>query len=211
MFVQNVSAGAMGGGISSAVARALGAGSRDEADALALHALIVNVALGVFFSIIMIGFGPSIYRALGGRGGELQTAVSYSNVVFGGNVLLWFMNALASVIRGTGNMLVPAMVICLGVVVLVPVSPCLIFGVGPFPKLGVAGAGWALLFFYAAGTAVLLWYILSGTEPCSLSADSPSLAAVSRYFSRSGRRSDDLTANQRDNCTRHGACAGSVE
>ena len=162
MFVQNVSAGAMGGGISSAVARALGAGSRNEADALVLHALIVNAALGVFFSIIMLSFGPSIYRALGGRGAELQTALSYSNVVFGGNILLWFMNALASVIRGTGNMLVPAMVICLGVVVLVPLSPCLIFGVGPFPKLGVAGAGWALLFFYAAGTAVLLWYILSG-------------------------------------------------
>src|SRR5205807_1916130 len=93
---------------------------------------------------------------------ELQAALAYSNVVFAGNVLLWFMNALASVIRGTGNMLVPAMVISAGVVVLVPLSPCLIFGVGPFPELGVAGAGLALVLFYAAGTAVLLWYILSG-------------------------------------------------
>jgi Na+-driven multidrug efflux pump len=66
------------------------------------------------------------------------------------------------VIRGTGNMLVPAMVISAGVIVLVPLSPCLIFGVGPFPELGVAGAGLALVLFYAAGTAVLLWYILSG-------------------------------------------------
>jgi Na+-driven multidrug efflux pump len=65
------------------------------------------------------------------------------------------------VIRGTGNMLVPAMVICAGVVILVPLSP-LIFGVGPFPELGMAGAGLALVLFYAAGTAVLLWHILSG-------------------------------------------------
>ena len=162
MLMQMVSGGAMGGGISSAVARALGAGRPDEADALVLHAIVANVALGVFFSIVMLVFGPSIYRALGGTGGELQTALSYSNVVFAGNILLWLMNALASVIRGTGNMLVPAMVICLGVVVLVPLSPCLIFGVGPFPELGVAGAGLALVLFYAAGTAVLLWYILSG-------------------------------------------------
>ena len=162
MLMQMVSGGAMGGGISSAVARALGAGRRDEADALVFHAIVVNVALGVFFSIVMLAFGPAIYRALGGTGGELQTALSYSNVVFAGNILLWLMNALASVIRGTGNMLVPAMVICLGVVVLVPLSPCLIFGVGPFPELGVAGAGVALVLFYAAGTAVLLWYILSG-------------------------------------------------
>src|SRR5207247_6499711 len=151
-----VSAGAMGGGISSAVARALGSGRRDEADALVLHAIVVNVALGAFFSIVMLLFGPSIYRALGGTGGELQTALSYSNVVFAGNVLLWVMNALASVIRGTGNMLVPAMVLCAGVIVVVPLSPCLIFGVVPFPGLGVAGAGLALGLFYAGGTAVLV-------------------------------------------------------
>src|SRR4029450_11914705 len=58
--------------------------------------------------------------------------------------------------------MLPAMVICAGVVVLVPLSPCLIFGFGPFPQLGVAGAGVALVLFYAAGTAVFLWYILSG-------------------------------------------------
>src|SRR5207302_10627447 len=118
MLMQMVSAGAMGGGISSAVARALGAGRRDEADALVMHAVVVNVALGAFFSIVMLVFGPTIYRALVGTDGELQTALSYSNVVFAGNVLLWFMNALASVIRGTGNMLVPSVVIGAGVIVL---------------------------------------------------------------------------------------------
>src|SRR5689334_14884335 len=75
MLMQMVSAGAMGGGISSAVARALGRGSRDDADALVLHAAIVNVALGVFFSITMLLFGRAIYGALGGTGGELETAL----------------------------------------------------------------------------------------------------------------------------------------
>jgi putative MATE family efflux protein len=162
MLMQMVSAGAMGGGISSAVARALGAGRRDEADALVLHAIIVNVGFGAFFSTLMLVFGSWIYRTLGGTGDELQTALSYSNVVFAGNILLWLMNALASVIRGTGNMLAPALVICAGVVFLIPLSPCLIFGVGPFPRLGVAGAGLAVVLYYAAGAAVLLWYILSG-------------------------------------------------
>jgi putative MATE family efflux protein len=162
MLMQMISAGAMGGGISSAIARALGAGRRDEADALVLHAIVINVALGLTFSIIMLAFGRPIYRALGGEGGELDAALSYSNVVFAGNVLLWLMNALASLIRGTGNMLVPALVICGGVVVLVPLSPLLIFGVGPFPALGIAGGGVALNLYYAAGTAVLGWYILSG-------------------------------------------------
>src|SRR5204862_2541185 len=125
MLVQMISAGAMGGGISSAIARALGAGKREEADALVTHALVIMVALGTFFSATMLAFGRPIYRVLGGEGGELDAALSYSNVVFSGNVLLWVMNGLANVVRGTGNMLVPALVICVGVVVLVPVSPLL--------------------------------------------------------------------------------------
>src|SRR5260370_139386 len=111
---------------------------------------------------IMLGCGRPIYRALGGAGGELDAAVTYSSVVFAGCVLLWLLIGLASLIRGTGSMLVPALVICVGVVVLVPLSPLLIFGIGPFPALGIAGGGAPLLLFYAAGTAVLAWYILSG-------------------------------------------------
>jgi MATE family, multidrug efflux pump len=162
MLMQMISAGAMGGGISSAIARALGAGRRDEADALVMHAIVITIALGAFFSVIMLAFGRPIYRALGGEGGELEAAVSYSNVVFAGNVLLWVMNGLANVVRGTGNMLVPALVIGVGVIVLVPLSPLLIFGIGPFPAFGIAGGGAALVLFYAAGTAVLAWHILSG-------------------------------------------------
>lgn len=167
MLMQMISSGAMGGGISSAIARALGAGRRDEADALVLHAIVINIALGVFFSILMLAFGEPIYRALGGKGAELGSALQYSNVVFAGIVLLWLMNGLASVIRGTGNMMVPGLVICGGVVLLVPLSPCLIFGIGPFPALGVAGAGAALIAYYAAGTGVLAWYILSGRNLAS--------------------------------------------
>ena len=55
----------------------------------------------------MLAFGPSLYRALGGEGGSLEAALRYSNVVFAGTALVWLMNALASVIRGTGNMFVP--------------------------------------------------------------------------------------------------------
>ncbi|MEJ1978536.1 MAG: MATE family efflux transporter [Acetobacteraceae bacterium] len=127
-----------------------------------LHALVINIALGVLFSAVVLAVGPVLYRAMGGEGESLDAALRYSNVVFAGTVLLWAMNALASVIRGTGNMLVPAMVTCGGVVVLVPLSPCLIFGLGPFPALGVAGGGAALLLYYLGGLAVLAWYVLAG-------------------------------------------------
>ncbi|QKQ57392.1 MATE family efflux transporter [Achromobacter xylosoxidans] len=168
MLMQNMSQGAMGGGISAAVARTLGAGRQREADQLVLHAVVLNAALGIVFCALLLAFGPQLYRALGAEGATLDAALAYSNVIFGGIVLMWLMNAFASVIRGTGNMLVPGAVICGGAALLVPLSPCLIFGWGPFPALGVAGGGWALVTYYAAGTLVLGGYCLSGRNAARL-------------------------------------------
>jgi putative MATE family efflux protein len=162
MMMQMLSAGAIGGGIASAVARALGAGRRADADTLVLHALVINLCLGTLTSAIFLAFGRPIYAAMGGRGGSLEAALAYSNVVFVGNVLVWLMNALASVIRGTGNMLVPSLAVCLGIVLLVPLSPLFIFGWGPVPGLGIAGGGVAVVVTTTLTFAVLAWYVVAG-------------------------------------------------
>jgi putative MATE family efflux protein len=162
MMMQMLSAGAVGGGISSAIARALGAGCRNDADALVWHAIIINVALGIGCSVPVLIVGPSLYRALGGEGASLDAALSYSNVVFAGCVLVWLLNGLASVLRGTGNMLVPSVAICAGVVLLIPLSPLFIFGLGPVPRLGIAGGGVAVVLTTALTAAGLAWYIWSG-------------------------------------------------
>jgi putative MATE family efflux protein len=162
LLVGTVSGGSIGAGISAAVARALGARQQGEADAVLTHGLIINVVIGGLYSAAMLIYGRSIYQATGGRGGELEAALIYSNVLFAGGTLFWVMNALMSVIRGTGNMLVPALVSCSGVVLMLPLSPCLIFGIGPFPELGIAGSAVSLLVTYVTGTIVLAWYILSG-------------------------------------------------
>jgi putative MATE family efflux protein len=162
MLMQMMSAGAIGGGISSAIARALGGGRRKEADALVLHALAISAILGMLFTAGLLAGGPALYHALGGNGGALDAALAYSNIVFAGAILLWVFNSLASVLRGTGNMVVPAIVTCAGTVVLIPLSPCLILGWGPFPRLGVAGGGTAIVLYYAIGTAVLAIYLWSG-------------------------------------------------
>jgi putative MATE family efflux protein len=164
MMMQMLSAGAMGGGISSAIARALGGGRRDDADALVWHALLVNLALGTAFAVPVLVFGPSLYRALGGDGGALAAALLYSNIVFAGVPLIWLMNGLASAIRGTGNMLVPSLSVCAGVVLLVPLSPALIYGIGPFPALGIAGAGVAVIVTSVLTGAVLAWYLATGAS-----------------------------------------------
>jgi putative MATE family efflux protein len=162
MLMQMMSAGAMGGGISSSIARALGAGRRTDADALALHALLIALGFGAAFMIAVLGGGRWLYQAMGGSGASLDAALIYSNWVFAGAVLIWLFNSLASVIRGTGNMALPAAVTCVGVVILVPLSPALIFGWGPFPALGIAGGAVALVSYYALGSLALAAYLWSG-------------------------------------------------
>src|SRR3989454_1603445 len=141
MLMQMMSAGAMGGGISSAIARALGAGRRADADALVVHALVIAVGFGLLFMLAVLGGGRWLYSAMGGSGASLDAALTYSGVVFSGAILIWVFNSLANVIRGTGNMAVPAVVTSVGAAALIPPSPCLIFGWGPFPRLARARRG----------------------------------------------------------------------
>ena len=82
MMMQMLSGGAMGGGISSAIARALGSGRKADADALVWHAVIINLTLGVLFSASVLTFGQTLYQGLGGSGSSLEAALHYSNVVF---------------------------------------------------------------------------------------------------------------------------------
>src|SRR3954462_10055411 len=63
MLTQMMSAGAMGGGVSSAISRALGAGDRDRAATLALHAAIIGLCGGLFFTVRMLRFCPSFFTS----------------------------------------------------------------------------------------------------------------------------------------------------
>ncbi len=162
MLMQMMSSGAMGGGVSSAIARALGAGRREDADATILHALVIAAGFAAFFTVVMLVFGAPIYAALGAHGPSLMMALAYSNVVFSGVILIWLFNTLANVIRGTGNTFVPAVVTIAGAALLVPLSAALIFGFGPLPALRAAGGAVALLIYYGAGALAFAFYLWSG-------------------------------------------------
>lgn len=162
MLMQTMSAGGMGGGVASAVARALGAGQREDASALVVHAVVIALAMAALFTGVLLAGGRAIYGAMGARDGALEAALAYSNVIFAGATAFWLFNTLASVVRGTGNMLLPAGVVLVGCVILVTLSPALIFGWGPLPRLGVRGAAVAVVTTYGLGALVFLGYLLSG-------------------------------------------------
>src|ERR1700738_3671085 len=97
ILTMTMSGGAMGGGVASAIARALGAGDRDRASALAAHALLIGICFGLTFMLGMLIFGPRLLALLGGRGNVLANAVGYTQIFFGGAVLPWVMNSMGGI------------------------------------------------------------------------------------------------------------------
>jgi putative MATE family efflux protein len=162
MLMTMMSNGGLGSGVASSVARAVGAGRKHDADALVFHALILAVIVGALFMLGTIRGGPALYRALGGRNEALDAALKYSNYLFAGAIPVWIVNLQAAALRGSGNVRVPAMVTLVGALVLIPTSPLLIFGFGPIPGWGIAGAGIAFAVYYGGAMLVLLRYMMSG-------------------------------------------------
>jgi len=162
MLMQQMANGSMGGAIASAVARAIGAGRRDDAAALVVHALVVAVAMAAVFTTVVLAVGPTVYELMGGSGATLAAAVEYSTVIFAGAFAYWLLSALTSVVRGAGQAAVLAAVYVAAELLHVVLVPALVFGLGPFPTLGITGAGVATVTSFTASTLVLAWYVASG-------------------------------------------------
>ncbi len=161
MLTQMMSSGAMGGGVSSAISRALGAGDEHRARALALHALIVGGLAGLLFTLVFLYFGHAIYAALGGGAAVLPLALQYSGTFFAGAIIIWLFNILASIARGTGNMRVPSSTV-IGVAVLqIFLGGLLGLGYGSIPRFGLAGVAAGQILAFLAGTITLLFYLRS--------------------------------------------------
>jgi len=111
--------------------------------------------MGLAFSLLVVSFGRNLYSLLGGHDDTLANALAYSNVVFAGAVVVWIANTLSSVLRGTGNMLLPALALIGAAVVHVPLSGSLVLGLGPLPRLGIAGAGVAYVTTFGLGALAM--------------------------------------------------------
>ncbi|HAR17784.1 MAG TPA: MATE family efflux transporter, partial [Bradyrhizobium sp.] len=153
---------------SSAISRALGAGDRDRAADLALHAAIIGVGLGLFFTVMMLGFGSNFYALLGGRGGVLEQSLHYSQVLFSGAISIWLVNTLASVVRGTGDMRIPSMTLITVSMVQIAVGGVLGLGLFGVPSFGMRGVAAGQLTAFTCGAIFLAWYLASGRSRLKL-------------------------------------------
>jgi putative MATE family efflux protein len=162
ILTMTMSGGAMGGGVASAIARALGAGDRERASTLAAHALLIGLCFGLVFMLGMLIFGPQLLELLGGRGNVLAQAVGYTQIFFGGAVLPWTLNTMAGILRGTGNMKLPSLMMLSSATCQIILGGTLGLGLGPIPQFGMRGVAAGSLIAYLISIAVMGWYLFSG-------------------------------------------------
>jgi putative MATE family efflux protein len=162
ILTMTMSGGAMGGGVASAIARALGSGDVDRASILASHALLIGLTFGLTFTAGILVFGPGLLEVLGGRGTVLAHAVAYMQVFFSGAALPWLMNSMAGVLRGTGNMKLPSVMILCAAALQIMCGGALGLGIGPIPQFGMRGVAAGALIAFSVSIAVMTWYLFSG-------------------------------------------------
>ena len=173
MLQQMMSAGAMGGAVSSAVARALGAGDEARARALVFHAALIGIGAGLCFSALFLTLGPAIYRALGGSGAVLEAARGYGAMVFAGSVTVWLANTLVSTMRGTGDMRRPAIVLLGASVPQVVLGAGFAFGLGPLPRLGLPGIALGQVLAFGCGALAAFAHLRGSHARVRLVAQTP--------------------------------------
>ncbi len=166
MLMLQMSAGALGGSTTAAVARALGERDPDKAARLARHALLVGLAASLLFTLLATQ--PAAYQTLGARSGVLDQATRYASVLFAGAAAVWTVNVLAGIARGTGNMLAASLALVATTAMHVLLCPVLVFGAGGLPALGVAGAAASTIACSAVSAIGLLAWLSRASAPVRL-------------------------------------------
>ena len=173
MLQQMLSAGSMGGGITSAVSRAMGANNLEKANALVLHAAIIGLSIGLLFTVVFSLFSEFIFSALGGKGEALAQCLLYAHVAFAGSISVWLTNGLASVIRGSGNMRTPSKALLITCLVQVVLSAVLGLGFGPVPSFGMVGIATGFMIAFTGSALYFLWFLRSENSTLRLNFNSP--------------------------------------
>ncbi|MEZ5729334.1 MAG: MATE family efflux transporter [Burkholderiaceae bacterium] len=165
MLAGMFSAGAMGGAVAGATARALGAGDSGRASAVLAAAFVLALLAGCTMSVLVIGFGPALYAWAGTDPRIAAASTTYAAVVFAGMPMLWMSNMLSSVLRGSGDMLRPAGVMAVTLASYALYARWLIPGAGAPLHEAMRAAGLAMVLAYLSALLVAVGFVLRPAQP----------------------------------------------
>lgn len=152
----------LGMGITAMVSRRVGAHDSEEAASVTGQALWLGAVLSVVIGIAGVIYAEDMLRMIGASDSVVQTGTGYTSFILGGSFSILYIFILNAAFRGAGDAAVALRSLWIANGINIILDPCLIFGLGPFPEMGVTGAGVATTIGRGAGVLYQLWYLFGG-------------------------------------------------
>jgi MATE family, multidrug efflux pump len=155
---------AMGLGVATAatVARRIGEKNLDGAAEVATEGIVIGLAIAAVCGTLGIWFAPDVLRLMGASPSIISTGAGYTRVIYGGSGAVMMLFVINAVFRGAGDAALAMRVLWIANLINILLNPLLIFGIGPFPRLGVLGSGIGTTIGRSTGVLLQLWLLTRG-------------------------------------------------
>lgn len=158
----------LGMGITAVVARRTGEKDREGASRAAMQSVLLALGLGLLIALCTAAYAPAILRLMGAADAVVEEGGAYATIMFGSNVVILLLFGINAIFRGAGNALMALVSLWLANTINCILDPLLIFGIGPFPEMGVTGAAVATAIGRGCGVLLQLWYLFGLSGKVSL-------------------------------------------
>ena len=155
--------GAIGGGVTSAMARAFGSRDAAHAEAVLWHSMLIALAMSALFIIVLGLFPRPVFAIIGANEAVLDGAVRYATIAFGGATTTWLFYIFAAALRGIGDTATPARAIIVSSILQIAISGLLTLGWGAFEGFGVAGPAVAIVVCQGCAAVYLAKHLVNGS------------------------------------------------
>jgi putative MATE family efflux protein len=157
-----------GVGTSSLISRLLGQGDNCRANNVAEHVFFIAIIYGIIGGLVGVFFAEDIIKIFTDDPVLIDLGYQYINIILTGSMAVFIPAIFNYILRGEGNTFLPMMTMIIGAVLNMIIDPFLIFGLGPFPQLGVAGAAYATIFSRAVGGVFIIFVLFSDKNELTL-------------------------------------------
>ncbi len=170
------------------VARRIGEKNREAAGEVASQALILGFAIAIVLGISGAIFAPDLLRIMGASPSVIASGTGYTRAIYGGSGTVLLLFLLNGVFRGAGDAAIAMRVLWTANMINIVLNPCLIFGLGPFPKMGVAGSGVGTTIGRGCGVLLQLYFLAGGKSRVTVIAHkiNPSISLMLQLLRLSG-------------------------
>ena len=152
----------LGMGATAMVARRIGEKHERAAAVVAAQTILVGLLVSAIIAIAGYSYAPELLRIMGASASVVRTGTGYTRTILTGSATIFLLFLINAIFRGAGDAATAMRALWLANIVNICLNPCLIFGVGPFPRLGVTGSAVGTTIGRGIGVAFQLWVLLSG-------------------------------------------------